>query len=100
MPENTLRLIARIKSRPDKVEETREFLSRLIEPTRKETGCLAYELLQNRDDPTEFVFVEEWADDAALAAHFETEHIKAGLQQFPELAAEPLELRKYTLVGK
>ena len=99
MPDNTLRIIARIKAKPDKVEETRELLSRLVEPTRKEAGCLGYELLQNRDDPTEFTFVEEWRDEAAIAGHFETEHIKGALQKFPELAAEPLDLRKYTLVG-
>ena len=99
MPDNTLRIIARIKAKPDKVEETREMLSRLVEPTRREAGCLGYELLQNRDDPTEFTFVEEWRDEAALAEHFGTEHIKAGLQKFPELSAEPLDLRKYSLVG-
>ena len=99
MPDNTLRIIARIKAKPDTVEETRELLSRLVEPTRKEAGCLAYELLQNRDDPTEFTFVEEWRDEAAIAEHFETEHIKAALQKFAELAAEPLDLRKYSLVG-
>jgi len=42
----------------DKEEE--ELFCGLIEPTRKESGCISYELLQNRDDPTDFTFVEEW----------------------------------------
>ncbi len=99
MPDDTLRLIAVIRSKPDRVEETRGALAGLVGPTRSEPGCLSYELLQNREDPTEFVFVEEWRDEAALAAHFETDHIRAALRVFPELAAALLDLRKYTLVG-
>jgi quinol monooxygenase YgiN len=98
-PNDTLRLIAIIKSKPEQIEATRAMLAGLVEPTRREPGCISYELLLNREDPTEFVFVEEWTDEAALAAHFETDHLKAALRIFPELAAAPLDLRKYRLVG-
>jgi len=57
MPAGLLRVIARIKAKSDAVSEVRELLCGLIEPTRKESGCISYELLQNRDDPTDFTFV-------------------------------------------
>jgi quinol monooxygenase YgiN len=98
MAATSFRVIARITAKPDKVGEMTELLRRLIEPTRAEPGCVGYELLHNADDPTDFTFVEEWADDAALAAHFETDHIKNGLTKFPELASAPLDLRKYSVV--
>lgn len=98
MPDTSFRVIARITAKPDKVGELGELLKGLIEPTRAEPGCVSYELLHNADDPTDFTFVEEWADDAALAAHFETDHIKNGLTKFAELAAAPLDLRKYAVV--
>jgi len=61
MSQDTLRVIARIKARPNKGGELLSVLSSLVEPTRKEPGCLNYVLLpQNNEDPTDFTFVEEW----------------------------------------
>ena len=91
-----IRVIARIVSKPDSVEQTRALLTGLLEPTRKETGCVSYELMQNRQNPAEFTFVEEWADDNALNAHFTTEHVKAAFAKVPALLAEPPDIRQYT----
>jgi len=99
MAEETLRVIARIKARPEKIEELRALLSGLVEPTRAEPGCLRYELLHNLTDPSYFTFVEEWRDDSALESHFNTGHVKGALARFQELAAEPLDLRRYRAVA-
>lgn len=98
MTENTLRVVASFKARPDKVNELRSLLSGLVEPTCNETGCICYELLQNQKDPTDFVFVEEWESDTALDAHLSSEHLQAALRQFPELVAEEPDIRRYSIV--
>ena len=95
MAEETLKVIARIKARPEKIDEMRALLSGLVGPTRAEPGCLRYELLHNLTDPADFTFVEEWADDAALESHFNTAHVRGALARFQELAAEPMDLRRY-----
>ena len=99
MPENSFRVVARIKSKPDTVSEVHDLLSGLVGPTRKEEGCVSYELLQNRADPTDFTFVEEWASDAALEAHFATEHIRNALLKVPDLCAGEPDIRTYRVVG-
>jgi quinol monooxygenase YgiN len=99
MREDSLGVIARLKVRPEKIEEARRVLGSLVEPTRAEQGCLRYELLQNRDDATEFTFVEEWENAAALARHADTEHVGRARAQFPTLADEPMDLRRYVLVN-
>ncbi len=99
MVEETLKVIARIKARPEMIEEMRALLSSLIEPTRAEPGCLRYELLHNTADPSDFAFVEGWRDDSALESHFSTGHVKAALKRFQELAAEPMDLRRYRAVA-
>jgi quinol monooxygenase YgiN len=99
MPNATLRLVAHITSKPDTVEETKNVLRGLIEPTRAEEGCITYELLQSTEDPTRFTFVEEWTGDEALDAHFSTPHIQHVLSRADEIFAEPLDLRKYRLIG-
>jgi quinol monooxygenase YgiN len=56
-------------------------------------------MLQNKENSREFAFVEEWTDEAALQAHFATNHIKNALAKFPELLAEDLDVRRYILVA-
>jgi Uncharacterized conserved protein len=94
----SLKVVAQLISKPDTIEQTREVLLGLVEPTRLENGCIAYELFQNNSDPTDFTFVEEWTDDAALDAHLETPHlVDAGDKLGDLLAAEP-DIRRYTLI--
>ncbi len=76
MPDNSMRVVARIKALPDTVADVRSILTGLIEPTRNEAGCITYELWQNREDATDFTFVEEWASATALDAHAASQHLK------------------------
>jgi quinol monooxygenase YgiN len=95
----TVHVIARLTARPDTVAELHTLLLSLIEPTRQEVGCLRYELLQNAADPTDFTFVEEWVDAAALDAHSATPHLQAVLAQAPALLAMVPDIRRYTAIG-
>ncbi len=98
MAENTLRVIARIKAQADKVEELRSVLSSLVEPTRKEPGCLSYNLLQNNEDPTDFTLVEEWESNKALESHIASKHFKDAGAKFRGLVAAKADIRLYHLV--
>lgn len=100
MPDASLRVVARIKAKPEKVGEVHDLLKGLIEHTRKEEGCVSYELLQNRSDPTDFTFVEEWASDAAFESHFATEHMKRALPRVQDLVDEAPDIRTYRVIGE
>jgi quinol monooxygenase YgiN len=97
MAENSVRVVARITAKPDKVSELRTILSSLIEPTQKEKGCIRYEMLENRSDPTDFTFVEEWSDDLALETHLNS--LQSSLPKVMEFVAEPPEIRTYSVVA-
>ncbi|MDQ3819736.1 MAG: antibiotic biosynthesis monooxygenase [Acidobacteriota bacterium] len=99
MSTSPLRVVARIKAKPDKVGEVHELLRGLVEPTRKEVGCLSYELLQNRKDPTDFTFIEEWESDSAFDDHSATSHIKAVGPKLKEIVAEAPDIRIYSVVA-
>jgi quinol monooxygenase YgiN len=47
-----------------------------IEATRKEVGCIFYDLNTSASDPNLLTFVERWESRDHLAAHAKTEHIK------------------------
>jgi quinol monooxygenase YgiN len=96
---NTIHLIARTIALPDKVELVKAILLELIEPTRQETGCIKYELLQNQSDPTEFTIVEEWASDEALQAHGNSAHLKTAVSKLENVIAGPLDVRRYDLLA-
>jgi quinol monooxygenase YgiN len=98
MPQNNLRVVARITALPNKVDEVRSLLEALVEPTRREAGCISYELLQNKSDPTDFTFIEEWASDQALDAHLGTEHIQNAISGTTTLLAAPPDIRRYSLM--
>jgi len=98
MPSQTLRVVARILALPDKVEEVRAVLSELIEPTRREQGCISYELLQNNADATDFTFVEEWESDSALDAHIATLHLQKAVAALQALLAAPPDNRRYSVL--
>ena len=95
---SSLRVVARFKARSDSVAEVRELLFGLIEPTRKESGCTTYELLQNRDDPTDFTFIEEWESDSAFQAHAASDHIEAIGPKLRPIVTEAPDIRTYLAV--
>ena len=100
MAENSIRVIARVVANPDSLDQVRSILTNLVEPTRKESGCLSYELLENRTNQTDFTFVEEWASDAAIDAHLTTNHIGDALTKLAGLVLGAPDIRRYSVVKK
>lgn len=98
MPAMSLRVVARIKAKSETVSEVRELLSSLVEPTRKESGCITYELLQNTEDPTDFTFVEEWESGEALASHLASDHLEAIGPKLQPVVVEAPDIRTYSVV--
>lgn len=93
-----IRVVAHLTSKPETIDETRSALEGFIDPTRAETGCIVYELMQNNDDPTDFTFVEEWASNETLDAHLASPHISAFKDRASDLLACDPDIRRYTLI--
>lgn len=83
----TLTVIARIRAKSGMVRRVRDALRNLVAPTRQEIGCLNYDLHQSADDPTQFLFYENWTSGKELEIHSRSPHILA----FRELAKGLLE---------
>jgi quinol monooxygenase YgiN len=85
MTANTVTVVATFQARPGKETELKEALISLVEPTRKEAGCLNYDLHAALDDPAKFLFHENWSSQAHLDAHLQSAHIKVLLPRVDEL---------------
>jgi quinol monooxygenase YgiN len=68
-------LIVEFKAAPGKRDVLRAELLALVTPTRKELGCIRYDLHQSIEEPDDFTFYEVWASRAALAAHDASSHV-------------------------
>src|SRR6266852_3609196 len=98
MANSTVKVVLKLNARPDKRAELQSLLLDLAAQSRKENGCLDYQVLQNSSDPCEFVAIEEWTDNTVLDAHMATRHVGAALAKGPSGLAKNLERGVYSAV--
>ena len=65
----TVFVVVQAHAAPGQAQTARDLITRFVEPTRGEPGCLQYRLLADPADDDHLVLVEEWQDEAALQAH-------------------------------
>ena len=80
-------IIAQIFIKAENVDAFLEASKGLIEKSRAEEGCITYNLYQDPNDRTKFLFFEEWKNQAAIDYHFETEHFKDFGKMLEEFAS-------------
>lgn len=70
-------LVVGVRAKPGKENQLRDDLVALVEPSRRENGNIRYDLLEDVNEPGQFVFVEHWESAEAQAHHHNHgEHIK------------------------
>lgn len=69
-----LKVIAQDFIKPEAIELVLPLYQELVEKTKLEALCIAYDLFVDQKDPGHFIFIEEWPDKAALNIHCATEH--------------------------
>jgi len=85
MSAKAVTVVATFQARPGKETELKNALIGLVAPTRQEAGCLNYDLHISPDDPTKFLFHENWTSQAHLDAHLKSPHIATLLPRVDEL---------------
>jgi quinol monooxygenase YgiN len=71
-----LTIVARITTKPDKVEFVKAELEKLIAVTRIEDGCLQYDLHQDNGNPAHFMFYENWESRELWQKHMHNQPLK------------------------
>jgi quinol monooxygenase YgiN len=99
MNSQTVTVVATFQARPGKEAELRAVLIGLIAPTRKEAGCLNYDLHQSTEDAAKFLFHENWTSKAALDAHLQSPQIKALIPRVDELCVAFPEIKLWEKIG-
>ena len=79
---------SKFKSLPGQRAKIIEMARPCIEATRKEKGCVRYELFVSGEDDVTLQFVEEWADLDSLRAHMKTPHLAVFKEQRKDSVGE------------
>jgi quinol monooxygenase YgiN len=76
MTEGPIILNVHFEAVPGREEDLARELFALVEPTRKEAGCLTYVLHVDPETPGKLMFYEKFADQAAVDLHVNTPYFK------------------------
>lgn len=67
--------------------EVAAVFTKLSEESRKEPGCLMYQVHRHKTDPRRFFIYEQYKDDAGLEAHRAAPHfLQYAKKQLPKIA--------------
>jgi quinol monooxygenase YgiN len=91
-------VMASIVVRPEQAEAARALLAELAAASRREPGCVSYELFQRPDLPHVFRTIEEWRTAADTAAHMGTPHVAKAIAVGQGMFAAPPEIVTYAKV--
>ena len=80
----------------EKRMEMMQTLLSMIEPTRKEKGCLSYDVFCDLEDNHVFNLIEEWETREDLDHHIRSERFSV-LLGTKSLLEKPLEMKTHTV---
>ena len=69
-----IKVVAQFFIKDGEVEKALALAKELVLETKKEKGCINYELFQSTQKDTQIAFLEEWENQAVLDVHFKTPH--------------------------
>jgi quinol monooxygenase YgiN len=95
MEKETVHVVAHVIAREGEESRVLAELEKLVEPTRAEPGCRKYELFVSKENPADFVFLEEYESDKAFQAHMDSKHVAAAIAEAVPLLAAPPDIRRY-----
>ena len=71
-----LTIVAHVRAKSDRIDFVKAELLKLIDITRAEKGCINYDLHQDNNDPTHFLFYENWESRELWQTHMNNKHLK------------------------
>ncbi len=82
-------------AKPERIDEALMLSLEHVRRSRKESGCISHAVHRDAENPLRLVFVEEWADMAALSAHFAVPASRAFGKAMGAMASEAPTIKIY-----
>lgn len=93
-----IKVVAKNGFKAEDIDTVIPMIEEMIECTRKEDGCISYELFRLESDPTVLTFIETWESKESLDSHLNSEHFKRIAPKVDGYKVQGYGLDIYTLV--
>ncbi|RVG63452.1 putative quinol monooxygenase [Sinorhizobium meliloti] len=87
--------VAYFTAKPGRAKDLGDELLHLVAPSRKEAGCLRYEIHQSNDVPGVWMVLEDWRHASDFKMHMSTEYVQAFMVKVPDLCVQDVEICGY-----
>ncbi|MET3649983.1 putative quinol monooxygenase [Phyllobacterium ifriqiyense] len=87
--------VAYFTAKPGRSQDLGAELLLLVVPSRKEEGCLRYEIHQSNDIPEVWMVLEDWRHAFDFKLHMSTHYVQAFMVKVPDLCVEDVEICGY-----
>jgi quinol monooxygenase YgiN len=84
-----------VTAREDSLDEVRRLSLEHVHRSRQEPGCISHAVHVDCENPVRLVFIEQWADRAALATHFAVPASRNFVRTLQPLAAASTTIEIY-----
>jgi quinol monooxygenase YgiN len=84
-----------VRAREDSLDEVRRLSLEHVHRSRQEPGCISHAVHVHCENPLRLVFIEQWADRAALLAHFAVPASRNFVRALQPLAAAETTIEIY-----
>jgi len=88
-------LAGSVRLPPEKLEEARPVMQRMIEASRAEDGCIAYSFAEDLLEPGLLRIFEVFRDRAAQQLHAQSQHMKDWRAAWPALGIGERQITHY-----
>jgi quinol monooxygenase YgiN len=92
-------VVAEMKAKAGMEAELKRQALGMIAPTRKEEGCVLYDLHESDTEPGRCLFYEIWASRPAWEAHMKQPHLLAFLGGLDAILAEPARVATFAKIA-
>jgi quinol monooxygenase YgiN len=85
-----------LKFDPEKASVLAEGFEKIHKATLEEPGCLGYDYYLSRSEPGVVLMFEKWESEEALAAHMQSENMKAVGALMGQIGITAADVKKYS----
>ena len=87
--------MAHFTAKPGRSTDLGKELLQLVTPSRREAGCLRYEIHQSNDVSDVWMVLEDWRYESDFDLHMGTGYVQAFMAKLPDLCSEDVEICGY-----
>ncbi|MGH4121945.1 MAG: putative quinol monooxygenase [Clostridium sp.] len=91
-------IVAKNSIKQGKTEEFKLLAEKLINESRKESGCISYNLYEDSNNCNILTFIEQWENSEAIKLHNNSEHFTSIVPKFAELKESQSEINLYKVI--